>query len=371
MKVLRSVGWAVLGLLLVSVAGLAVLALRKGDASATSRAYYATMKEAPRTAADWSAAGRLVEWKSTLSENAACPPLHVFTIALGDPSKPAVLLIHGYPTSSWDFEALARELSMDYSVYALDTPGYGFSDKPKNGYTYSLFDDARLVDWYIRDVARLHELTLVTHDKGDSVGLVLLQIYQRYGSARPYTITHHVITNGNVWLPLARLSSLQKALLSPLTGPFLSRVLTPGFLAKGLANSVYHPPLAGAETAALASIFAYQDGTRIEHEIIGYLNERMAHEAEWLETLARSDIPTTLVWGERDPIAPPAVADFVWAHALTGRVAPASYWLVPEAGHYLQHDQPQVLAAIIRLSVGAIPTTGEIAGARLVDSVKP
>jgi hypothetical protein len=79
--------------------------------------------------------------------------------------------------------------------------------------------------------------------KGDSVGLALLQIYQGYGSALPYTITHHVITNGNVWLPLARLSSLQKALLSPLTGPFLSRVLTPGFLAKGLASSVYYSRL--------------------------------------------------------------------------------------------------------------------------------
>jgi pimeloyl-ACP methyl ester carboxylesterase len=351
--VAKAAGIAFGAIVLAFAATLAVLALRRRGSSKTSQAYYAGMKNAPPATAAWSSAGSYFEWSSTVSENAGHPPIRIFTIALGDPSKPAILLVHGYPTSSWDYEALAGELSKDHRVYALDTPGYGFSDKPKTGYKYSLFEDARLVDWYVRDVAQLHDFTLVTHDKGDSVGLALLQIYQGYGAERPYTITHHVITNGNAWLPLARLSWLQKALLSPLTGPFLSRVLTPDFLAKGLSNSVYNPPLDSAETAALASIFAYQDGTRIEHEIIGYLNERKTHEAEWLEALAHSDIPTTLVWGEKDPIAPPAVADYVWAHALAGRAAPASYWRVSKASHYIQHDQPLVLAAFIRRASGS------------------
>ena len=123
------------------------------------------------------------------------------------------------------------------------------------------------------------------------------------------------------------------------------------------------------ETAALASIFGYQSGTRIEHEIIKYLNERKTNETAWLETLRRSDIPTALVWGEKDRIAPTAVADFVWTDYLKTRAIPAAYWRVPAANHYVQHDQPQVVAAIIRRTVGGSQDKDDIPGARLEDSV--
>lgn len=75
-------------------------------------------------------------------------------------------MIHGYPTSSFVFMELFDLLSMDYFVCALDTPGYGFSDKPRNGYKYSFEDDVRLVNYYITEVLKVRNLTLVTHDKG-------------------------------------------------------------------------------------------------------------------------------------------------------------------------------------------------------------
>ncbi|MGA2973703.1 MAG: alpha/beta hydrolase [Spirochaetia bacterium] len=324
----------------------------------------------PASAAAWSKAGAYFSWRSTLVENARFNALNIFSIRRGNPVNPGILLIHGYPTSSRDFAELAKELSRDFYVCALDTPGYGFSDKPRKGFRFSIFDDARLVDYFVREFAGLKNFVLVTHDKGDSVGLALLQIYQSYGE-KPYTISHHVITNGNIWLPLAHLSTMQKALLSPITGPILSTLLSPSLLAKGLARATYSPSLGAEETAALASIFAYQDGTKVEHEIIKYLNERKANESAWLETLQRSDIPTTLVWGERDKIAPTAVADYVWTNYLKTRPIPATYWRVPAANHYIQHDQPQALAAIIRKAVGASRGPGGVAGARLEDSVTP
>jgi pimeloyl-ACP methyl ester carboxylesterase len=341
---------------------------RAADSSASSHDYYARMAKAPASAAAWSAAGRYFLWKSTLPENAAFGPVKIFNIRLGDRRNPAILVIHGYPTSSWDFMALAVELSRDFYVCALDTPGYGFSDKPRNGWHYSIFDDARLVDYFVRASPSLRRFTLVTHDKGDSVGLALLQKYQEYDS-KPYAIDHHVITNGNIWLPLARLSVGQKALLAPMTGPTLARLLTPDLLARALSRKTYNPPLDAPETAALASIFAYQDGTKIEHDLIRYLDERKLNEATWLEALRVSDIPTTLVWGEKDPIAPVAVADYVWIHYLETRPAVATYWRIPSASHYLQHDQPEILAAIIRTASGIGPNQEAIQGARLEGSV--
>ena len=73
-------------------------------------------------------------------------------------------MIHGWPTSSYDFKALISELENDYFIAVIDTPGYGFSDKPKGSYLYSIPDDAKLVDHFIREVLALNNFTLFTHD---------------------------------------------------------------------------------------------------------------------------------------------------------------------------------------------------------------
>jgi pimeloyl-ACP methyl ester carboxylesterase len=270
-------------------------------------------------------------------------------------------MIHGYPTSSFDYADLARELSKDHYVCALDTPGYGFSDKPKKGYEYSIYDDARLVDEYIRKVVRLDEFALLTHDKGDSVGLALLQIYQAHDD-RPYTITHHFITNGNIYLPLAQLTGAQKALLHPTLGPFLSSLLSGDRMASGLAEQVFAVQLPQSEIDAYASVFDYQDGNAVQHDIIKYLNERREHEVAWLETLESSDIPVTIIWGELDAVAPAAVPDHVWAKYLENREAPAAYWRIPCADHYLQVDEPELIASIVRTTLADNVGTFEIDG---------
>lgn len=155
------------------------------------------MEEIPSAALAWCEAGDYFTWKSTLPENADFEALNIFHICRGNPDNPAILMIHGYPTSSFDFADLVEQLSQDFYICALDTPGYGFSDKPKNPYEYSIFDDAQMVDDYVRKVADLDAFILLTHDKGDSVGLARLQIYQAYDE-KPYAIHHHVITNGNI-----------------------------------------------------------------------------------------------------------------------------------------------------------------------------
>ena len=63
-------------------------------------------------------------------------------------------------------------------------------------------------------------------------------------------------------------------------------------------------------------------------------------------------MPATLIWGELDQIAPVAVADYVWEHTLKDRAAPAGYWRIPCANHYLQIDQPELLADLVRSTVG-------------------
>jgi len=66
---------------------------------------------------------------------------------------------HGWPTSSSDFQELSAALSSDFFVCALDTPGYGFSDKP-DGYPYSMLVDAEIVETFIETIMKVDEVLL-------------------------------------------------------------------------------------------------------------------------------------------------------------------------------------------------------------------
>jgi len=303
----------------------------------------------PKLARQWLNSGRFFKWTSASEENKSFGELNIFSVQKGDGKKPPILMIHGYPTSSFDFMELFDLLSMDYFVCALDTQGYGFSDKPRNGYKYSIEDDARLVNYYINEVLNVRKLTVVTHDKGNSVGLALLDLYKNQNR---YTIGHLILTNGNIYLPLANLTGFQKILLNRLTGPVATKFVTGKTLANRLNKTTHNITESPEKVRSNAFILGYQNGGQIQHDIIQYLNQRKHYEVQWLENLRNSTVPTTLVWGEEDTIAPTKVSDYVWANYLKVRTAQSNYWIIPGANHYVQNDKPEIVSKLIRRSFG-------------------
>lgn len=92
------------------------------------------------------------------------------------------------------------------------------------------------------------------------------------------------------------------------------------------------------------------------------MNERAENEVAWLETLEKSEIPTTLIWGELDAIAPVAVPDHAWTNYLEDRATPAAYWRIPCADHYLQVDVPELIVDILRATLADDLLPTEIEG---------
>jgi pimeloyl-ACP methyl ester carboxylesterase len=299
-------------------------------------------------AEEWQVGGKFFTWQSTLPENQG-RPVKIFYVCMGDEAKPAIVMIHGFPTSSFDFRPLMTELQKDYRVCTFDFPGYGMSDKPANNYRYALSEDAKLIWDFVTKIVPLKELILFSHDRGDSVALNFLQLYQAAKPA-PFRITHQFLTNANMYLPLANLTEFQKAMLNPATSAMAVKSLSPERLAIGMGATLYSPPLKpeDPEVRALAYNFAWQDGIQVIPSTIQYLNERKQFEVTFLEALAKSDVPVTLLWGVHDIVSPIRVANYVWSTALKTRSAPASYWLFPCANHYLVHDQANDLAAVMR-----------------------
>lgn len=317
---------------------------------------------------EWRSGGTTTSWQSTTAANAG-RKVNVFTRRLGRSGAPALVCVHGFPTSSIDFSALAAELASDFDIFVLDFPGYGLSDKPAAPYVYSLYDDARLLVHAVTAIWGLTDYRMITHDRGSSIGMIALSLMDP--AQRPIDV---FLTNANVYLPLANLTAFQTALLDDATGRATAAATTPDLLAGGLGATTFMPrrDLTDPEIAALARSFAHNDGIAVLPDTVRYLHERAADETGWLEALRDIDVDMTLVWGLHDGVAPLRVANHVWQAHLRDMPGTSRYWVIPGADHYVQCDAPRELAAIIRITASgehiALQTLGNRPdGAVLID----
>ena len=313
-----------------------------GSQSGTTQAdftFYSPLAE------EWYRSGNYFEWTSTTPNNEG-RRVNVFYRTFGNRANPSLVLLHGYPTSSFDFREMIPFLEDDYFVAVLDFPGFGFSDKPQDGYSYMLEDDANLVDHFVREVVGLSRFHLLTHDRGGSVGFAFLGNYLARND-NSYEVTYHFISNGGLFLPLANLSQGQYDTQHAVRGPELNR------------RQQARPRVTegSPQQVAYADIQAFNDGIGARLYVGKYLLERAVNEYRWLDVLRESPIPTALIWGLRDTVNPPRIGNHIWYNYLDKRAVESSYWLLPTANHYPQRDEPEEMAGIVRacLEVG-IPT---------------
>ena len=312
------------------------------SAQQTDFTFYSPLAE------DWYRAAQTFEWTSTTANNNG-QRVQVSYRTFGSRSNPAIVMLHGYPTSSFDFREMIEFLEDDYFVATLDFPGFGFSDKPQGDYSYMLADDAKLVDHYVKEILGLTSFSLFTHDRGVSVGLAFLGNYLA-NENKQYEITYHFLSNSGMFLPLANLFPGQTVLLDPVLGP------------EATARNQARPRRTegSPEQLANADIQAFNDGIGARLGVGKYLLERVANEYAWLENLPKSPVPVAYIWGLLDPVNPVRIANHVWATYLNDRPVESSLWYMPTAGHYPQRDEPEEMANIVRLALnGEVPSREE------------
>src|SRR5262245_26196225 len=117
---------------------------------------------------DWRTRGSYFPWMPRAGDAAE---VQLFHVEIGDPDAPAIVLVHGFPTSSIDFVEVSARLSDRFRVCAMDFPGFGFSDKPL-GWGYSLQRDAEALEHYVAEVLGLESMIMFAHDRGSSVAMI-------------------------------------------------------------------------------------------------------------------------------------------------------------------------------------------------------
>ena len=267
----------------------------------------------------------------------------VFCKDLGDPKAGpdrTLLLLHGFPESSYSFHKVVGGLARSFErVVLFDFLGYGLSDKPDTGYTYSLFEQADLAlqVWRQLGVSGGH---LLSHDMGDSVAteLAARQVAATLPGWLAAGFRSFTFTNGNMVLDLAKLRFGQKVLLSA-AGPFFSRVFSTRQLYVKTVRSAHGPDtLSEDDLEALWRNTARADGHRKNHRVIQYLNDRKRFErTRWLPSLAQVRQPIHICWGEADAVAPVRVAQYLKQQVCPG----AALTLMPGVGHFCQLSDPE------------------------------
>jgi len=266
---------------------------------------------------DWQQGGTSFDWQG----------FRLF-VRRGGEGKP-LLLIHGFPTSSFDWAAMWPALSAAYSLHALDMLGFGLSDKP-GAFPYSLSASADQWQDYVLSQG-LHEVDVVAHDYGDTV---LQELLARQNEGRlPFRIQRATFLNGGLFPEATFPILMQKLLLGPL-GPVVARLSSFGRFCASM-RSIAGAPLAEQELQWHWQLLAHDNGRAVMPKIIQYIQERRHNRARWTSALQQAGIPLHLIVGDRDPISGKTIAAR-WQKLLPN----CTLTVLEGAGHYPQWEAP-------------------------------
>ena len=118
--------------------------------------------------------------------------LNLFYREAGDPSKPTIVMLHGFPASSYMYRRLLLDLSDEFHLIAPDYPGFGNSDFPSaDDFQYTFANISQIIDLFLESL-NLSSYTLMIQDYGAPVGF-------RIATAHPERVSGFIIQNGNAY----------------------------------------------------------------------------------------------------------------------------------------------------------------------------
>ncbi|MGF2734447.1 alpha/beta fold hydrolase [Marinobacter sp. DUT-1] len=228
---------------------------------------------------------------------------HAIFSRMAGQGEPLVLL-HGFPTASWDWSRIWPMLVQQHSVLVLDMLGFGFSDKP-TGYHYSIEDQADLVQGWLEGLG-LGSVHLFAHDYGCSVVQELLardqeeRLHFRIGSV--------CFLNGALFPEVHNPLLIQRVLRSPLGG-LISRGLTRRAFEYNFRR-LFGPqnPPDRQDLEDFWHLLTYNNGRGILHHLIQFMEERRCHRNRWVGALQSARQPMRLISGTADPVSGVAMA---------------------------------------------------------------
>ena len=231
----------------------------------------------------------------------------VFYREAGAKSAPAILLLHGFPTSSHMFRNLIPALADRYHVVAPDLPGFGFSDAPdRKNFSYSFENLARVIDRFTQAVG-LESYAIYVFDYGAPVGL-------RLALTHPEKITAIISQNGNAyeaglsegWNPIQKYWKEPTAENRAALRAFLKPEATKWQYVHGVQDENLVAPEAYSLDSAL---LARPGNDEIQLDLFLDYASNVALYPKFQEYFRTKRPPILAVWGKNDPFFLPPGAE--------------------------------------------------------------
>lgn len=232
--------------------------------------------------------------------------LDIFYREAGDPAskKPALVLLHGFPSSSHQYREILAELGDEFYLIAPDYPGYGDSSFPsKKEYTYTFDNISETMDKFL--IKRgLTRYVLMIQDFGAPIGL-------RIAKKHPEKVAGLVIMNGNAYEEgiskkgWGKVLDYWKTPTPELEKHIIDNVFSLGGFKWQYTHGTRHPESILPDNWNLDYMKMSRPG---QHEIqlgmfFDYQNNLKKYP-EWQEYLRKNQPPTLLVWGKNDAFFP-------------------------------------------------------------------
>lgn len=236
----------------------------------------------------WKASGNYFSYKDN----------NIFYLQEGDGDD--LLIIHGYPYSSFEWKDIVNELSKLYKITIFDLLGMGFSDKPKK-HKYSFEEYCDIINALLEklNITKTH---IISHDLGVSVVQEL--IVRNNENKNCFTISSSAFVNGSLFIDVYKPRLIQRLLSQSPTiiGKLLSRVLTKNMVNKSV-KSVFGPNKKPTNEFLNLQwdILNYNNGKEITYLIGRLVFEKYKYLDRWIYAMQNTNILMCYICGPYDP----------------------------------------------------------------------
>jgi len=234
--------------------------------------------------------------------------VQVFYRAAGETDAPVIVLLHGFPTSSFMFRELIPRLANDYRVIAPDLPGFGFTEvSPGQNYSYS-FDRLALTIGAFTQALKLDRYAIYVFDYGAPTGF-------RLAMAHPDRITAIVSQNGNAYEEGLgdAWGSIRKYWATPTAENrdiLRQTILTAGGTRWQYTDGVANPESVPPESYTLDTALLERPGNKeIQLDLFLDYASNVKLYPKFQEYFRKSKPPLLAIWGKNDPFFVPAGAE--------------------------------------------------------------